>query len=167
MFSTNLYLADGFTIQDNEKKLIFTVSTHCIQGSILKLLSILLWGARLHFSANMWHLSKWCSVPDTLRCGVKTRGWVQTHIPRPDTWQELQIYFIKHVLKACLNHTSSLVKTLPSYWLSSSKSWPWQKEPMVPNKWPGTLPHSPSDPSQLQSIFLEQKFKRVTRRIEP
>lgn len=30
MFGTTLYLADGFTIQDNEKKLIFTVSTHCI-----------------------------------------------------------------------------------------------------------------------------------------
>lgn len=42
MFGTTLYLADGFTIQDNEKKLIFTVPTHCIQGAILKLLSILL-----------------------------------------------------------------------------------------------------------------------------
>lgn len=117
MFSTNLYLADGFTIQDNEKKLIFTVSTHCIQGSILKMLSVLLWSARLHFNENMWHLSKWCSVPTSLRCDVKPRGWVQTHMPCPDTWQELQIYFIKHLLKACLNHISSLVKILPSYWL--------------------------------------------------
>lgn len=42
------------------------------------------------------------SAPATLRCGVKTRGQVQTHMPCPDTWQELQIYFIKHLAKACL-----------------------------------------------------------------
>ena len=59
--SAPLYLADGFTIQDNEKKLIFTVPTHCIRGSILRLLSILLQGARLHINENMCHLGKWCS----------------------------------------------------------------------------------------------------------
>lgn len=40
--SAPLYLADWFTVQDNEKILIFTAPTHCMWDSIQKLLSILL-----------------------------------------------------------------------------------------------------------------------------
>lgn len=54
-------------------KLIFTASTHCIQGSILKLLSILLWSARLYFNENMCHLSKWCSY----FCSSLSQMWCQ------------------------------------------------------------------------------------------
>lgn len=101
------------------------------------------------------------SIPATLRCCVKTRGQVQTHMPCPDARQQLQIYFKKHLVKDCLKGKSSCRRKSASLLagLCSSNPRPWQDMHSVPGKWPCTLPHSPSDPSQFQNILLQEKFK--------
>lgn len=78
------------------------------------------------------------SIPVTLQCCVKTRGQVQIHMPCPDTWQELQIYSIKHLVIACLKGRKSscgqkFASLLAGF--GSSNPQPWQDVHSVPGKW--------------------------------
>lgn len=100
----------GFTIQDNEKKLIFPASTRCVQGSILKLLSVLLWGARWHFNEDVCHLSKWCSH----FCSSHSQRWCQDKGPSADS----------HAMPWHVTRVANLLHKAPGKSLPERKAWP-------------------------------------------
>lgn len=160
--SAPVYLADWFTIQDNEKKLIFTAPTHCMWGSIQKLLSILLQGARLHINENMCHLGRWWShfYSSHSQMLYKDKG------PSADS----------PAMPWCMERGTNLLdgasgKRLPArhgppvVWRLSHSQLGWVPPALDHNRMCPQCPHMalpgpfPSDPSQLQKILLEPKFK--------